>query len=129
MLHIQATQPAARFEETWRAMWDGVWERGRDVSKPEDLAQELRELGYSEAEIDATLAATKDPEIKARLEANTKRAVELGAFGAPFFSVTSDRTGTTEPFFGSDRFGFMWDFLGVPTQPLRIKPKDAAAKL
>ena len=54
------------------------------------------------------MAATADPEIKAKLNETTKRALSLGAFGAPFFSVTKfgvgGRENVVQPFFGSDRY-------------------------
>jgi glutathione S-transferase kappa 1 len=38
--------------------------------------------------------------------------------------------GKEEPFFGSDRFAFMWTFLGVPFRDIEIIPgKEVKAKL
>jgi len=38
--------------------------------------------------------------------------------------------GKEEPFFGSDRFHFMWEYLGLPWQDIEIlPPKGEKAKL
>ena len=55
------------------------------------------------------MAATSNPEIKTKLNEMTKQALDLGAFGAPFFSVTKfgkegEGSELVEPFFGSDRY-------------------------
>ena len=67
-----------------------------------------------------------DKEWKDKLTANTKEALDQGAFGAPWMWVTNGM-GVSEPFFGSDRFHFMWEFLGLPWQDLAILPKGAKA--
>lgn len=65
-----------------------------------------------------------EKEWKDRLTGNTKEALDQGAFGAPWMWVTNAK-GVSEPFFGSDRFHFMWEFLGLPWQDLAILPKGA----
>lgn len=59
---------------------------------------------------------------KDKLTVNTKEVLDQGAFGAPWFWVTNEQ-GKEEPFFGSDRFHFMWEFLGLPWQDITILPK------
>ena len=60
-----------------------------------------------EEDVKAIMAAAQSPEIKAKLNKTTERALSLGAFGAPFFSVAKlgedGEEGIVEPFFGSDR--------------------------
>ena len=46
---------------------------------------------------------------------------EKGAFGCPWFWVTNGEI--QEPFFGSDRFHYMWDFLEIPHRDLVLKAK------
>lgn len=106
--------------------------------------------------------------VKSKLKETTEYCwKDLGAYGCPWFWVTNDNRraqashssedeGTTqnqglrrrlrtnpdrpgEPFFGSDRWHFMWDFLDIPWQdvtilsPLRsrteIKGKEPRSKL
>lgn len=49
---------------------------------------------------------------KDALKAATARALELCAFGAPWLWVT-DAASRAEPFFGSDRFGQIYNHLGI----------------
>lgn len=49
-----------------------------------------------------------------------------GAFGSPWFWVRNGE-GKEEPFFGSDRFHFMWEYLGLPWQDIEILPPGAKA--
>ena len=118
------------------ALWSAFFRQHIDVSKPEPLAQVLSKvLPSSEDEVTAILAATQTPEIKKKLKETTDRALKLGAFGAPFFSVTKYRAmdgskegigkagDEVEPFFGSDRFHYMFDFLELPVSHLRILEK------
>ncbi|KJZ72885.1 hypothetical protein HIM_07648 [Hirsutella minnesotensis 3608] len=53
------------------------------------------------------------------LQAETDRALELGAFGAPWLWVTNAQ-GVAEPFFGSDRFGEIYKHLGIAFQDLKV---------
>lgn len=68
------------------------------------------------------MAKAVDKEWKDKLSSNTKEALDQGAFGAPWMWVTNAE-GVCEPFFGSDRFHFMWEFLGLPKRDLEILPK------
>lgn len=51
------------------------------------------------------------------MENTTHAFKDLGAFGCPWFWV-HDGKGNAEPFFGSDRFHYMWDYLELPHQDL-----------
>jgi 2-hydroxychromene-2-carboxylate isomerase len=51
------------------------------------------------------MALVADPEVKARLAANTEEAVARGAFGAPTFFVGEAM------FFGQDRLDFVREAL------------------
>ncbi|KAM4060242.1 dihydrofolate reductase [Hirsutella rhossiliensis] len=53
------------------------------------------------------------------LKAETDRALELGAFGAPWLWVT-DGAGKAEPFFGSDRFAQIYQHLGIAHQDAKV---------
>ena len=81
-----------------------MWEHGLDVSKPDILGQVLRSNGkFDGEEVERVLEAGKSAEIKEELNANTKEALERGAFGCPWFWVENGK-GVEEPFFGSDRY-------------------------
>lgn len=71
-----------------------MWEDGLKMDDPEVIATFLSANGFDGP---ALLARTQEPEIKAKLIANTEAAVGRGAFGIPTFFVGS------EMFFGKDR--------------------------
>ena len=79
-----------------------MWEQGHDVSKPEILAEVLARH-FSADDVKRILEAANTQEWKQKLNDNTQRALEKGAFGAPWFWVRNGK-GEEEPFFGSDRF-------------------------
>lgn len=85
-------KPAAYVEAGLKAMW----EDGLKMDDPDIYAKAMSEAGFDGA---ALLARTQDPEVKAKLVANTEAAVERGAFGIPTFYVGE------EMFFGKERLG------------------------
>jgi glutathione S-transferase kappa 1 len=60
-------------------------------------------------------------EAKDALKQATSKAVELGAFGAPWIWATN-ANGKGQPFFGSDRFNHVYQYLGIPFQDVEILP-------
>ncbi|EAW07186.1 putative DSBA family oxidoreductase [Aspergillus clavatus NRRL 1] len=113
--HPQHLAPA--FLACFETMWNGQL----DISKPEYLVQALEKCKcFTAAETQEILAKASDPAVKEELTATTGRVVkELGAFGCPWFWVTNEE-GESEPFFGSDRFHYMWEFLGLPHENLKL---------
>jgi glutathione S-transferase kappa 1 len=101
MLYIKANYPSEKYELAFVSLWIAMWQNHIDISKPELMAKTLSE-NFTEAEIEKIIAAAQMKEYKDMLSENTKKVIELGAFGAPFFSVRNDE-GKVEPFFGSDR--------------------------
>lgn len=79
-----------------------MWEEGRKMDDPEVAANFLAANGFDGA---ALLARTQEPDIKAKLVANTEAAVARGVFGIPTFFVGS------EMFFGKDRLAQVEDAL------------------
>ena len=61
-----------------------MWETPKNLGDPDVLAATLADAGFEPAAF-ATLVA--DPEVKAKLIANTEEAVARGVFGAPTFFV------------------------------------------
>ena len=82
---------------------------------------------FTKAQVAEIMQATKDPKIKEMLNANTQKVLDLGAFGAPWIWVRNAE-GKEQPFFGSDRFHFVWQFLGVPFHDIQIVPKGQGEK-
>ena len=89
------------------ALWSAFFRQHIDVSKPESLTRVVSEVFQHPADVKAIMAAANTPDIKKELTETTDRALKLGAFGAPFFSVTrygvEGEKDLVEPFFGSDR--------------------------
>ena len=73
-----------------------MWEEGLKMDDPEVIATFLSANGFDGP---ALLARTQEPEIKAKLVANTEAAVARGVFGIPTFFVGDDI------YFGKDRLG------------------------
>jgi len=107
----------AIFGELWKAMWEEHW----DLSKPDKMAKCLtRHL--PEEEVGKIMQGANTPVMKQKLLDTTQKALDSGAFGCPWFLVTN-KEGLTEPFFGSDRFLYMWDFLDLPFHDIAIREK------
>lgn len=73
-----------------------MWEDGLKMDDPDVIATFLSANGFDGP---ALLARTQEPEVKAKLVANTEAAVARGAFGIPTFFVED------EIYFGKDRLG------------------------
>ncbi|KAH8598433.1 putative DSBA family oxidoreductase [Bisporella sp. PMI_857] len=96
-----------------------LWLQHRDISKPKVARTALLEV-FSEEQAAEILRLAETPEIKQALNDVTLRVVkDFGAFGCPW-SWVHDGKGNAEPFFGSDRFHFMWDYLEVPHRDLEL---------
>ncbi|WP_257543511.1 2-hydroxychromene-2-carboxylate isomerase [Sphingopyxis sp. DBS4] len=80
-----------------------MWEDGLKMDDPEVAAAFLSASGFDGPTL---LARTQEPEIKAKLAANTEAAVARGVFGIPTFFVGD------EMFFGKDRLGQVEEALG-----------------
>jgi len=76
----------------------GYWSEDADITDPQALAGFARYVGLDG---DAIAAATGDPDLKARLEANTVRAIERGVFGVPTVD-TGEKL-----YFGNDRLDLL----------------------
>jgi 2-hydroxychromene-2-carboxylate isomerase len=77
-----------------QAILHAHWGEGRDIGRPDDVADIAEPLGIDRSEL---LAAVADPAIKERLRQATEAAIERGVFGSPFVFVDG------EPFWGADR--------------------------
>jgi len=123
LIYIKDNYPQEKYEEVFVQTWVRMWEQHWDISKPEKLAELLASL-FSEQDVRNILEAANTTEVKQKLNAVTKLALDSGAFGCPWYLVTNS-SGKKEPFFGSDRWHYMWSFLGVPFQDVAIKEKSS----
>ena len=73
-----------------------MWEREKKMDDPEVIKSAFEESGFDAEKL---MEQMQDPEVKAKLIANTEEAVERGVFGIPTFFVGN------EMFFGKDRLG------------------------
>ena len=80
------------------AVLRGVWTKDLDVADPATLSRIITETGL---DADALVRASQAPEILARREADTKRAIDRGVFGAPSYVIDE------EIFWGQDRLEFV----------------------
>ncbi|PSR94416.1 DSBA-like thioredoxin domain-containing protein [Coniella lustricola] len=116
----------ALIEHFFRNFWTPP---NRNLTQPEVLAAVLASFGkFSPSECTAILAAAKEQQFKDKLTSTTQDALDKGAYGAPWLWVTNAE-GKSEPFFGSDRFNYVYKFLGLPYQELQLLPPKADAKL
>ncbi|OQE32283.1 hypothetical protein PENSTE_c001G06738 [Penicillium steckii] len=102
MIYIKNNYPRERYETTFLSLWEWMYHKNIDISKPEQLGQLLQSHGYSQDEIKAIISAASTAEYKQALTSNTQAALDQGAYGAPWFWVRN-KEGKEEPFFGSDR--------------------------
>ncbi|KAL5341897.1 thioredoxin-like protein [Aspergillus crustosus] len=127
LTYIKTTNPTPKYEAAFHSIFKTMWYSHIDVSTPENLAIALSPV-FTESEIKEILSGASSPDIKAALTATTEKAFkDLGAFGCPWFWV-SDGKGNAEPFFGSDRFHYMWDYLGVEHVDLALKARSRERK-
>jgi len=130
LCYIKATFPPIILEKTWGALFNSMWVDHNNITLPDPFVETLKRTTlFTEKEIEDILNAAKEKEWKDKLLANTQKVLDLGAFGAPWMWVRNSE-GKEEPFFGSDRFHFVWMFLGVPFRDVEIMPTgDKKAKL
>ncbi|MEO8811639.1 MAG: 2-hydroxychromene-2-carboxylate isomerase [Caulobacteraceae bacterium] len=84
------------FDAYLEAVFAAMWEAGRKMDDPAELAAVLDAAGLPREDL---LALMQDREVKEGLIANTGVAVARGVFGLPTFFVGE------EMFFGKDRLG------------------------
>jgi 2-hydroxychromene-2-carboxylate isomerase len=97
-LNLMRTAVAAQlegvFEKYVEAAFHHMWVDPKKMDDPEVAAKALTASGLDGAKL---LARGQEPEVKARLIANTQSAVERGVFGSPTFFVGK------EMFFGKEQ--------------------------
>lgn len=89
-----AAQKLGNFMPYVDAMYEAMWEQGRNMSDQNEIIEVLTAAGIDLKDL---LEASQQPDVKSSLIANTQSAFECGAFGSPTFFVGK------EIFFGKDR--------------------------
>ncbi|OAA55066.1 DSBA-like thioredoxin domain-containing protein [Niveomyces insectorum RCEF 264] len=137
--HIQQHYPAATFVAAFHYLFYVFWTPpNADLRDPAVLRAALCEapVGFGDdsrpaasadggaclfaaQDVDAILQAAGEPAAKDLLRQATDEALARGAYGAPWLWVRND-AGEEEPFFGSDRFHFVYQFLGLPYQDVAL---------
>ncbi len=82
------------FERYVDEVFRHMWAEPKKMDDPEVMEAALR---ASELPVETILEGIRDPDVKAKLIANTEDAVERGVFGSPSFFVGD------ELFFGKDK--------------------------
>ena len=82
---------------------------------------------FAEGEVNEILREAGRNEWKNNLRSTTQEALDRGAFGAPWLWVTNEE-GRGEPFFGSDRFAFVYRYLGLPVRDAELLPPEGRRK-
>ena len=90
-----AAQDEERLEPFARACFQLYWGENRDLSRDEVIEAAAERAGLAPA---ALLARIAEPEVKARLRANTDELIARGGFGSPTVFVDGD-----DLYFGNDR--------------------------
>ncbi|KAI1771387.1 thioredoxin-like protein [Hypoxylon cercidicola] len=134
-LHCIKTQyPFDTYAATWRHFFHCFWTRHEPPNTPAALRRALSDVPssssvggeegrrlFSIADVERIVVAAAGPECKDALRRATEEALRRGAFGAPWLWVANDaREG--EPFFGSDRWHHVYEFLGLPYRGVELLP-------
>lgn len=124
MLVVKDRHPREVFEQCFLDTWRYSFITHINIEKLDGLAK-LLGTHFDDAEVKEIMRLMATKEFKDKLTQNTKDALEQGAFGAPWFKLTN-ANGVEEPLFGSDRWAYMWDFLGIEYEDIRIVDKTKA---
>ncbi|USP82486.1 hypothetical protein yc1106_09760 [Curvularia clavata] len=119
LCYVKEAHPE-HFVNIFLDIFTAMWKHQKDVSKPEILAEVLQQRLNGDQVQDVMAKAGSAP-YKQRLNDNTKEALDRGAFGCPWFFVRNSQ-GKEEPFFGSDRFLYLWEFLGLQWKDVELLP-------
>ena len=97
-----AAQSEGVFEKYVEAAFHHMWREPKKMDDPEIAMATLNASGLDAAKL---FARAQEPEVKAKLVANTQDAVERGAFGSPTFFVGD------EMFYGKEQLREIEDLI------------------
>lgn len=137
--YVKARYPVGTYLATWRYLFHAFWTLHQPPTTPEALRSALSDAPsnfglsaaseeksggrlFTSADVEKIMRAAEEAEYKNVLRETTETALKHGAFGAPWLWVTNAATKQSEPFFGSDRWHHVYDFLGLPYQDVALLP-------
>ncbi|CAJ2510188.1 Uu.00g060880.m01.CDS01 [Anthostomella pinea] len=152
MHYIKANHAPQTFTTTLHYLFHAFWTLHRPPNTPAALQEILLEIPadfgldslnynrssssgsggllFCDEDVEAILQAAASQEYKDALKGKVEEALGRGAFGMPWLWVTTDDApGAGEPFFGSDRWHFVYEFLGLPYQGVALLPPGGKAKI
>lgn len=95
-------------------LYEEYWFHDKNIIEKEVLVESLAPILGSAEKVEKYLEMTGNKEVKDALLANTEKALEYGAFGAPTMVVKTAGSDKEHLFFGSDRYELMANLLGKP---------------
>nr|KAJ3421232.1 hypothetical protein HK105_004142 [Polyrhizophydium stewartii] len=115
LTYVKAHEPS-KLAPASLALWRAYWGDGNSIDKEDVLVQYLTPVLGAEKTKAYLSTSSSDPATKQKLTQETKRATDIGAFGAPWIVVEREVDGkpVVESFFGSDRFENIAMTLGKP---------------
>ncbi|KAK7749314.1 hypothetical protein SLS62_008283 [Diatrype stigma] len=142
-LHAIKTRfPAETYLAAFHYLLYAFWVLHRDLTSAEGVGKALGEIPvgfagkgegkgsqsrsrplFTAEQVGEILRAVGSQPCKDALKRSTDEALQRGAFGCPWMWVT-DREGKGEPFFGSDRWHYIYEFLGLPYQDVALLPSS-----
>ncbi|KAI0101016.1 thioredoxin-like protein [Nemania sp. FL0031] len=136
LLAVRKLHSVRVYNSVWHWLYRSFWTPPQQCIKDEaPLREALQDMPldfssgvhdnesrqFSSGEVDGIISLAKEQKTKEQLRKNTDEALRQGAFGAPWMMVRNS-AGVVEPFFGSDRFAQMYEFLGLSYSPLKLLP-------
>ncbi|KAI1878095.1 uncharacterized protein JN550_000277 [Neoarthrinium moseri] len=133
--YIKASYPLDAYLTTWHYFFHLFWgPTKRNLTEASELAAALGKVpvGFSgpgsegdgkplftSQDVESIIKAAGEAKWKEGLKNAVDEALERGAFGAPWLWVTNSK-GKSEPFFGSDRWHYVYEFLELPYQEVTL---------
>jgi 2-hydroxychromene-2-carboxylate isomerase len=142
LLAIKRIFPVEVYNAAWHWLYHCFWTPPQQRIKDEAPLREAlmaMPLGFSgriknndpqqftTADVEKVIVLAKGKEIKDELKRHTDDVLRQGGFGAPWIMVRNP-AGAVEPFFGSDRFAQIYEFLSLPYSPLKLLPLSRTIK-
>ncbi|KAJ6445477.1 SUR7/PalI family domain-containing protein [Purpureocillium lavendulum] len=137
LLYIKDNHPRRAYHTTWHYLFHCFWTVPRRRVRDESvLAEVLAEVPadfdgagtgrgsaplFSNDDVAAIMANQGNDKYKAMLKDHSAVLNQAGAFGVPWL-IIQNQSGLKEPFFGSDRFRQIFQFLDVPVQEFELLP-------
>ncbi|RYP90416.1 hypothetical protein DL770_003448 [Monosporascus sp. CRB-9-2] len=134
--YVRDRFPPEAYLATFHYLFHAFWALHLDITSAEVLEKALGEVPsgfagkgtgdaarplFTSAQVGEVMRAAGSQPYKDALKNATDEALHRGAFGCPWLWVTNAE-GKAEPFFGSDRWHDIYEFLGLPYQDVALLP-------